>query len=290
MTAVAASARSMIPVAAQRISVKGPGCASDLASDAVDAFAAMATTPSLNWQRQLIARRFLAAFAGLDEWQRAPLAARLAARVDVRGFAAWWAITARHRVDAAYAIASRACRGTHLAGAHPASHAAFDDQARALGFTTGQARAQWAALATLTAIGGTDPAALTRVPFDAALGVLDAPGQPSITWSIPEELPSGRPPAHQRAKDQNDNQARNALTLGGFRLSRTPGSGSGSGSGIVARPTLGALSGTLMPFAIVSAPDGALLAGAANPTATAGREEHHRACDDRTSGQSSPST
>ena len=168
MTALAASARSMIPVAAQRITVKSPGCAGDRASDAVDAFAAMATTPSLNWQRQLIARRFLAAFAGLDEWQRAPLAARLAARVDVRGFAAWWAITARHRVDAAYAIASRACWGTHLAGAHPAFHDIFDAQARALGFTTGQARAQWAALATLAAIGGADPAALTRVPFDAA--------------------------------------------------------------------------------------------------------------------------
>ena len=168
MTALAASARSMIPVAAQRISVKSQRCAGDPASDAVDAFAAMATTPSLNWQRQLIARRFLAAFAGLDEWQRAPLPERLAARVDVRGFAAWWAITARHRVDAAYAIASRACWGTHLAGAHPAFHDIFDAQARALGFTTGQARAQWAALATLTAIGGADPAALTRVPFDAA--------------------------------------------------------------------------------------------------------------------------
>ena len=234
--------------------------------------------------QQFIARRFLAVFAGLDEWQRAPLTTRLAARVDVRGFAAWWAITARHRVDPAYAIASRACWGTHLAGAHPAFHAAFDAQARALGFTTGQARAQWAALATLTAIGGADPAALTWVPFDAALGVLDAPGQPSITWSIPEESPSGTPPAHQRAKDQNDNHARNALTLGGFRPSGTPG------SGIVGRPTVGALSGTLMPFAIVSAPDGALLAGAANPTATAGREEHHHACDDRASGQSSPST
>ena len=168
MTALAASARSMIPVAAQRITVKSPGCAGDRASDAVAAFAAMATTPSLNWQRQLIARRFLAAFAGLDEWQRAPLPERLAARVDVRGFAAWWAITARHRVDAAYAIASRACWGTHLAGAHPAFHDIFDAQARALGFTTGQARAQWAALATLTAISGADPAALTRAPFDAA--------------------------------------------------------------------------------------------------------------------------
>lgn len=168
MTALAASARSVNPIAAQQIPVSRQGFATDPTSAAVDAFAAMATTPSLNWQRQLIARRFLAAFAGLDEWQQAPLAERLAARVDVRGFAAWWAITARHRVDAAYAIASRACWGTHLAGAHPAFHAAFDAQARALGFTAGQARAQWAALATLAAIGGADPAALTRVPFDAA--------------------------------------------------------------------------------------------------------------------------
>ena len=162
MTALAVSDRATIPVAAQRLPAFGQGFASDPASAAVDAFAAMATTPSLNWQRQLIARRFLAAFAGLDEWQRAPIGVRLAARVDVRGFVAWWAITARHRVDAAYAIASRACWGTHLAGAHPEFHDTFDAQARALGFTAGQARAQSVALATLTAISGADPAALTR--------------------------------------------------------------------------------------------------------------------------------
>ena len=45
-----------------------------------------------------------------------------------------------------------------------------------------------------------------------------------------------------------------------------------------------------MPLAIVSAPDGALLAGAANPTATASREEHRRACDDRTGSKYLPST
>jgi hypothetical protein len=63
--------------------------------------------------------------------------------------------------------------------------------------------------------------------------------------------------SQQRVKGQNDTQARNALPLGGFRPSGT------LGSGIVGRPTVGAL-----------------LAGAANPTATAGREEHHRACED----------
>ena len=67
MTALAASMDAVIPVATQWIAAPGQGYAGDPASDAVDAFAAMATTPRLNWQRQFIARRFLAAFAGLDE-------------------------------------------------------------------------------------------------------------------------------------------------------------------------------------------------------------------------------
>ena len=125
MTA-AASMDAIIPAATQWISAPGKGYADGPASAVVDAFAAMATTPSLNWQRQLIARRFLAAFAGLDEWQRAPIGVRLAARVDVRGFAAGWAITARHLVDAAYVIA-----GDVLADVGEVHAAALEDRRHA---------------------------------------------------------------------------------------------------------------------------------------------------------------
>jgi hypothetical protein len=125
--------------------------------------------------------------------------------------------------------------------------------------------------------------------FDATLGppavattrpAAEPPARPNITWNIPEKSSAGIPPRSPTTQGPKRRSGPNASPIGGFRRSGTPG------SGIVGRPTVGALSGTSTPFAVVPAPDGALLAGAANPTATAGREEQYRACDDRASGLS----
>lgn len=160
-----AHAVASIAVAAEQDPATGHG---DCSEAAVSAFAALSPTTRGNGQRQLIARRFLASFTDLDTWQRSPLATRIAARVDVRGFAAWWAITAGFRVDAGYVVAGGSCWGSHVARTHPRFHGQFIAGALALRFTDLQARRQWAALSVLAALSGTAPGLVHRDRFDAA--------------------------------------------------------------------------------------------------------------------------
>lgn len=126
------------------------------------------STPAARAQQRLTALRFHAQFTDLPGWACADLATRTGVGVDVRGYAAWAAMTSGFAVDAGYAVASRTCWGTHLASVHPHFATAFRSRAGVLGFTPAQIRRQWGALAVLVAISGCAPDTLDPASYDHA--------------------------------------------------------------------------------------------------------------------------
>jgi len=169
----------------------------DRFQDVVSEFATMGSTANSRKQRRLRAQRFISTFGDLSTWQNTGVDQRTACHVDQRGFAAWWAISDGFAVDADYIVASRTNWGRHVASRSHIFHAEFLAAAAKIKFTPQQISQQWVALATLCAISGQPPDAMTDRPFQDAsdqwLAALKAagrtsgryPGAPPISVSTP---------------------------------------------------------------------------------------------------------
>ena len=100
------------------------------------AYLAAGTTDAARQARQRAVDAFAGEYGDLTSWARSPQAARLAAPVAVRGFAAWAALHTQMPVDAGYVINSASAWGHHAAVIDPDFAQTFQEVARKLGFGT----------------------------------------------------------------------------------------------------------------------------------------------------------
>jgi len=133
-----------------------------------DAYLAAGRTDAARQARQHAVDAFAREYGDLAGWTRAPLAARLAAPVAVRGFAAWAVLHTHTPVDADYVTGSASAWGHHTAVIDPDFARTFHAVARDLGFATQETDRQWAMAAKLAAVAGRAPRELNRARLDAA--------------------------------------------------------------------------------------------------------------------------
>ena len=155
------------------------------------AFVHGAATAMARKQRLAAAAAFALRFGDPASWRLVSLDERLAAPVALRGFAAFGALTDRVAVDAEYVARAGTSWGHHASRVHPQLSALFAATAHRIGFTSQEAQRQWATLAKITAIAGSDPACLYRHRLDAARDQLTAAiaathnGRAPITLTTP---------------------------------------------------------------------------------------------------------
>lgn len=139
-------------------------------------------------QRRRTVAAFAGAFTDLPGWAAAPMTARLAAPVAVRGFAAWLALTNQVPVDTAYVDQVITSWGFHAALVHPSVAAAFTTTAHRIGITSNEITRQWAILAQLTAITGLCPDKLHRHRYNDARDQLIAVVGARFAGHVPNTL------------------------------------------------------------------------------------------------------
>ncbi len=131
-----------------------------------EAFINAASSPAGCKQRRHNVAVFRKTFSDLAGWRTAPVATRLAAPVDVRGFAAWSALANQVPIDADYVGAVNTSWGLQAALVHPALVSSFTDTAQRIGFASKETERQWAILSKLVAITGLRPEELHRHRFN----------------------------------------------------------------------------------------------------------------------------
>jgi len=131
-----------------------------------EAFINAAGSPAGCKQRRHNVAVFRKTFSDLAGWRTAPVATRLAAPVDVRGFAAWSALANQVPIDADYVGAVNTSWGLQAALVHPALVSSFTDTAQRIGFASKETERQWAILSKLVAITGLRPEELHRHRFN----------------------------------------------------------------------------------------------------------------------------
>jgi integrase len=127
-----------------------------------------ADTEAARSARRHTLEAFEGEFGDLAGWASAPLPRRLAAPVSVRGFTAWAALRTGTELDVDYVAAVASDWGHHAALLHPEVADTFRGTAERIGFSTPEARRQWALLGQLIAVAGCVPRELHRPVFDAA--------------------------------------------------------------------------------------------------------------------------
>ena len=140
--------------------------ASSSSNAAATAFVCGAGTATARKQRLAAAAAFTAGFGDAAGWRAAPVQERLAVPVAVRRFAAFAALTDRVPVDAEYIARAGTSWGHHATRVHPQLSREFASTAHRIGFSSREIQRQWATLAKVIAISGTDPATLHRHRFN----------------------------------------------------------------------------------------------------------------------------
>jgi hypothetical protein len=167
-----------------------PRPADDLALMA-DRFVALGVRASTVKARRRAVTTFQSSFDHIAGWTGSSVDARRAAPVDVRGFAAWLALSCAQPVDAAYVVVCASSWG-YQAGIVFAEFAVrFREIADRLGFTPKEINRQWATAAKMATVAGVAPRMLNRPRFDRARAALAAAlsrihnGQLPITFTTP---------------------------------------------------------------------------------------------------------
>lgn len=125
-------------------------------------------TEAARHARQRAIDALVGEYGDLTGWARSPQAARVAAPVAVRGFAAWAALHTHTPVDADYVSQCGTSWGHHAAVIDPDFAHTFRRVAHDLGFSPGQVTRQWATLAKLAAVAGRGPRDIDQATFTTA--------------------------------------------------------------------------------------------------------------------------
>jgi integrase len=177
-------------VTALALLVPAPHLADDLALMA-DRFVALGVRASSAKARRRAVTTFQNSFVHLTGWAGSSADARRVAPVEVRGFAAWLALSCAQPVDAAYVVVCASSWGYQASIVFAEFAARFREIAHGLGFTPKETNRQWATAAKLATVAGVAPGMLDRPRFDRARAALAAAlleihnGHLPITFTTP---------------------------------------------------------------------------------------------------------